>query len=200
MSTITTVEEAREVLRLFAIGGVDHRWAGKCPDALGGFSADARDPECPVCQALTVLHNPAQQPPVRGDTDALRSVIGSVIAGRMDLYPRRARVHLLGHDLSAVIDATTQAVLAHLSRTPAAEVSQEAPEFCGCGHPAVMHEPECYDVCGCEGFHDNVAPAAPTVNAEDAWDDGFEARHAWQPSASNGTPLDPPRNPYRRAL
>ena len=32
---------------------------------------------------------------------------------------------------------------------------------CGCGHPAAFHTPECYDVCGCVGFH--LAQQRPDV-------------------------------------
>lgn len=52
-----------EILRQFAIGAIDHRYMGQCPDVMVEGNPESRDPECAVCRALDEVSTPI------GETD-----------------------------------------------------------------------------------------------------------------------------------
>lgn len=52
----TPVNSAEQVLIAYAENRISHLNRGICPDGISGF--DQRDPECPVCQALSAAPKP----------------------------------------------------------------------------------------------------------------------------------------------
>lgn len=92
--------EALEVLHANARGTLTHTYAGSCPDGLEG--PDVRDPDCPVCQALTILAQDTTPELDRDDvhaatTPGVRAVLAHTAALALVSAATNPHLRTVGH-------------------------------------------------------------------------------------------------------